>query len=689
MSDSLYYTPNRLNSKTCFCALFFYILLWSYSHSSYIIAFGDISFDHRRQIPIFLSTEKYDLLICINVMLEGIGMIAKIRDKLSNLLKKQIIIDTPLVILTNVWIACFSLYSYITENHEIEPYIFAILAGLFLLLLWLLFSENQKTLLKKENLNKKFFFSLLRPGYQDCSKISKFLTYASCILFVVLVLLPLFIEKFNIPITYIIATAFFFIGVHNYKNKLFNLIFKIIWQNFACPLLAYLTCIIAILNCPSLVEKVAKETFESFLYSFGSLLVNTLYVVTVPMCIFLISVVVNAEVSRHSTPKEKKEKAKLKKYKGGQISLGSLLRQKEVQYLLGFLSKLLYCLVLSGILLAIPILAIIVFSHYTINDIVHIITLLCGVFSPEKINEHVSGDIAIAIVGKVIIALLILPLSVAIFMRPTNPIFFSEAVIVRSKGNNSKKNNDKEKKDRKYELVFRYWIIKRRSDFLHDVHLTAYLQENRHVNKEESIPPLYLWNEHLTMARGIRQWSCDIGKINERAQNILKTHPEYSNIGTIDSQCNFLNLLLTHKKDSDYSIVFHIRATDDFGHTYSKIKRYELSNVIYCADFAMIHENDWNPRVTKKEKIVKYQNFNKLIEHKDKFIYIDSSKKPCDNSYQQSKNKGFKIIDKEEEQSPDNYLIKIINNLCRFYVDRRSLYKNVVERIDTRKKRRA
>ena len=354
----------------------------------------------------------------------------------------------------------------------------------------------------------------------------------------------------------------------------------------------------------------------------------------------------------------------MKSKKRNVLGIGSLIRQKEVQQLIFFLGRYIVFLVAVLISCAFVITILTIFQPAALSRFRQIwlstLLLLCGRFPEENMNQGsvFIGNLTIFIIGKLVIWGIFLPWALTRFIPHLNPIHFSGAVVI------NESDRCKETGKMNYKLVFRYWIMKRAGDFMYDVHLSACLQDRNEVYSEESGDPLFEWKTVLDKARGIRQWSCDISEAIENAA--IKTGGVKREIMTPELFLEKLYHPISYSKkdDSRYRIVFYIRGTDSAGHTFSGIKSYKLSKVFYGARFARIRESEWNECIEKKNEMMKYQNFNKIVGEKDILrpdgsVYI--------NSYQEEEDLEVRYIDEQKETEKDILCVRIVNGICKLY----------------------
>ncbi len=200
------------------------------------------------------------------------GFISSIR---TNTVCKNIV-KALLTVFVNGWIAYFSLHNY--KSEELKFDLAAIFIGIILVALLagaeIFFNDNKDALDKLKNYNS--------------GKLCKYI-YTICTFGAIILLLFVVIFEKKVLLLSFLAILLLVIAIRTFNNKLFNVIFEQIINNFVCPIIAYASIIYLVCKVPDFIQnnKIDVDAFKDFVTAFGYLLLSVLDVASIVLVLFI------------------------------------------------------------------------------------------------------------------------------------------------------------------------------------------------------------------------------------------------------------------------------------------------------------------------------------------------------------------------------------------------------------------
>lgn len=413
--------------------------------------------------------------------------------------------------------------------------------------------------------------------------------------------------------------------------------------------------------------------------------------------------------------------------------LGSLLRQKLTQKVVGYLLKLFIFLVIYFL---ISFFAIGIFSfaykgkmaQLNMTPLSYSLLAYIGKLTLSFDKEHFWEIFELFM--NTFISICFIATTARRIVTPGNPIELSSCVCIKKSNGGLK-------------LVIRFWLMKPGGEFMYDVQTRAYLQPPANVRDPylEEVHCLKSWQGKYDMLRGINQWVIDLkdtrGVRNVKIKGFPKNKQDYifpvlmyNSMKQEELEMN--QLLYTPKgkngrfkralarryvdnkiRDAQYNLIVVIRATDDRGHRYSAVKSYDPRRVFYGAEFAEVRGSvietlklqistikfsfkTWfykkllNAKMVRngrKHEEMRYQNFNKVVMKKKIKIpkqcrrYIDNLTEydtSFTNDYQMQENRAARLIWTNQLTKDDPVWVRCFNAIAKS-VYNKDKWKNIIK----------
>ncbi len=206
-----------------------------------------------------------------------------------------------LLVLSNAWIASFSLFKYSFDTQVIYNDLFIVLGLLLLVPMYL--NEKDWEINDGKSIREK-----IAP---DCKKEKhvKMYTIFSALSFVMIVV-PLIFTKLSALLLYTIALALFVVSVVLYNNKRYSLLMLQFVYNFVCPVIGLYVCFYGTLLLIKYgiitLGKEFEDKFIDFVQVFFNVMTNVLGMGLIPVILFFVGVIFNV---RYNKPGKNKKVA--------------------------------------------------------------------------------------------------------------------------------------------------------------------------------------------------------------------------------------------------------------------------------------------------------------------------------------------------------------------------------------------